>query len=237
MPSINNCKLKFLKLTVLLIVCTFSCLSQQIKLSQGLSFTTYDYINNQGKAITSLKSGSGIAFQISIHKPKLVDLAKYQVSQKPFAIYLSKNKLMAKALSYMNYDVGAQFTQFNAVGDIPPTAFSYQTDFLGVFGKLGVRVPLPYQVAINVQGILSVNKIAHGNQLLGNRYLNLIDDPQFSGVKIIAGYGFEIEKSFTDKLVGHFSYQKGQTMGVSPVNNSTLNFAPAIFSVGLRINK
>ncbi len=237
MPSINNCKLKFLKLTVLLIVCTFSCLSQQIKLSQGLSFTTYDYINNQGKAITSLKSGSGIAFQISIHKPKLVDLAKYQVSQKPFAIYLSKNKLMAKALSYMNYDVGAQFTQFNAVGDIPPTAFSYQTDFLGVFGKLGVRVPLPYQVAINVQGILSVNKIAHGNQLLGNRFLDLTVDPQFSGIKVIAGYGFEIEKSFTDKLVGHFSYQKGQTLGVSPVNNSTLNFAPAIFSVGLRINK
>ena len=48
---------------------------------------------------------------------------------------------------------------------------------------------------------------------------------------------FEIEKSFTDNLVGHFSYQKGQTMGVSPVNNSTLNFAPALFSVGLRINK
>jgi hypothetical protein len=216
--------LKFLKLTVLIIFCAFSSFSQQIKLSQGLSFTTYDYVNNQGQAITSLKSGSGIAFQISLHKPRLVDLAKYQVSQKPFAIYLSN-------------DVGAQFTQLNAVGDIPPTAFSYQTDFLGVFGKLGVRVPLPYQVAINVQGILSVNKIAHGNQLLGNRYLNLIDDPQFSGIKIIAGYGFEIEKSFTDKLVGHFSYQKGQTMGVSPVNNSLLNFAPAIFSVGLRINK
>jgi len=229
--------LKSIKVILLLLFSTFSSFSQQIKLSQGLSFTTYDYVNNQGQSITSLKSGSGIAFQISVHKPKLVDLAKFQVSQKPFAIYLSKNKLMAKALSYMNYDVGAQFTQLNAVGDIPPTAFSYQTDFLGVFGKLGVRVPLPYQVAINLQGILSVNKIAHGNQLLGNRYLDLTIDPQFSGVKIIAGYGFEIEKSFTDKLVGHFSYQNGQTMGVSPVNNSTLNFAPAIFSVGLRINK
>ena len=229
--------MKSIKVSLLLLLCSVSSFSQQIKLSQGLSFTTYDYVNNQGQSITSLKSGSGIAFQISVHKPKLVDLAKFQVSQKPFAIYLSKNKLMAKALSYMNYDVGAQFIQLNAVGDIPPTAFSYQTDFLGVFGKLGVRVPLPYQVAINLQGIVSVNKIAHGNQLLGNRYLDLTIDPMFSGVKIIAGYGFEIEKSFTDKLVGHFSYQKGQTLGVSPVNNSTLNFAPAIFSVGLRINK
>ena len=225
----------FLVLTLLF--CAFVSFSQQIKLSQGLSFTTYDYMNNQGQSVTSLKSGSGIAFQISLHKPKLVDLAKYQVSQKPFAIYLSKNKLLAKALSYMNYDVGTQFSQLNAVGDINPTAFSYQTDFLGVFGKLGVRAPLPYQFAINLQGILSVNKLVHGNQLLGNRYLDLTIDPQFSGVKIIAGYGFEIEKSFTDKLVGHFSFQKGQTMGVSPVNNSTLNFAPAIFSVGLRINK
>lgn len=229
--------MRFLLILFILFFCTFSSFSQQIKLSQGLSITTYDYKNNLGESITSLKSGSGIAFQISVHKPRLVDLAKFQVSQTPFAIYLSKNKLMAKALSYMNYDIGAQFSQLNAVGDINPTAFSYQTDFLGVFGKLGIRVPLPYQVAFNLQGILSVNKIVHGNQLLGNRYLDLTLDPMFSGVKIIAGYGFEIEKSFTDKLVGHFSYQKGQTLGVSPVNNSTLNFAPAIFSVGLRINK
>lgn len=229
--------MRFPYLVIFLLHFAFASFGQQIKLSQGLSITTYDYVNNQGQSVTSLKSGSGIAFQISVHKPKLVDLTKYQVSQKPFAIYLSKNKLMAKALSYMNYDVGAQFSQLNAVGDINPTAFSYQTDFLGVFGKLGVRAPLPYQFAFNLQGILSVNKLVHGNQLLGNRYLDLTIDPQFSGVKIIAGFGFEIEKSFTEKLVGHFSYQQGQTMGVSPVNNSTLNFAPAIFSVGLRINK
>jgi hypothetical protein len=220
-------------LSVLYAHCSFS---QQIKLSQGLSITTYDYKNNLGESITSLKSGSGIAFQISVHKPKLVNLAKFQVSQKPFAIYLTKNKFLANVLSHMNYDVGAQFNQLNAVGDITPVAFSYETDFVGLFGKLGFRVQMPFQVAFNLQGIFSINKIVHGNQLLANRYLDLTIDPMFSGVKVISGYGFEIEKSFTDKLVGHFSYQKGQTIGVSPVNNSTLNFSPALFSVGLRIN-
>jgi hypothetical protein len=94
---------------------------------------------------------------------------------------------------------------------------------------------LPWKFSLNLQGIASVNKIMHGNQLLMNRYVDLTEDAQFAQVKMMAGYGAEFEKRFSDKLAGFFSYQQTQTMNSNPVGQSTLHFKPTIFSVGIRL--
>ena len=209
--------------------------AQQFKLSQGVAITQFQYQNDQGKLIDGLKSGSGLAFQLAFHKASLVDTTKQKLEQTPFAIYLSQNSKVATLLSLINYDLGLQFNQLNAVGDIQNNAFSYQTDYLGVHGKLGIRIPLPWKFAINLQGIASVNKIVHGNQLLLNRYEDLTQDPQFSQIKIMAGYGGELEKRFSDRLTGFFSYQQTQTLNDQPEGQSTLNFKPTMFSFGIRL--
>ncbi len=209
--------------------------SQQFKLNQGIAITQFNYQNAQGQIIQGLKSGSGLAFGLAFHKSSLVDSAKYKLEQTPFAIYLGQNPTVAKLLSLINYDLGIQFTQLNAVGDIQNNAFSYQTDYIGLHGKLGVRIPLPWKFSLNLQGIASVNKIVHGNQLLINRYIDLSDDAQFAQIKMMAGYGAEFERRFSDKLVGFFAYQQSQTLNSNPVGQSTLNFKPAMFSVGIRL--
>ena len=209
--------------------------AQQIKLTQGIAITEFNYQNEQGQNLQGLKSGSGLAFGLAFHKASLVDSAKYKLDQTPFAIYLGQNPTVAKLLSLINYDLGIQLTQQNAVGDIQNNAFSYQTDYLGLHGKLGVRIPLPWKFSLNLQGIASINKIVHGNQWLMNRYVDLTEDAQFAQVKMIAGYGAEFEKRFSDKLAGFFSYQQTQTMNSNPVGQSTLHFKPTIFSVGIRL--
>ena len=209
--------------------------AQQIKLTQGIAITEFNYQNEQGQNLQGLKSGSGLAISLAFHKASLVDSAKYKLDQTPFAIYLGQNPKVAKLLSLINYDLGLQFSQLNAVGDIQNIAFSYQTDYLGLHGKLGVRIPLPWKFSLNLQGIASVNKIMHGNQLLMNRYVDLTEDAQFAQVKMMAGYGAEFEKRFSDKLVGFFSYQQTQTMNSNPVGQSTLHFKPTIVSVGIRL--
>jgi hypothetical protein len=209
--------------------------AQQIKLTQGIAITEFNYQNEQGQNLQGLKSGSGLAFGLAFHKASLVDSAKYKLDQTPFAIYLGQNPTVAKLLSLINYDLGIQLTQLNAVGDIQNNAFSYQTDYLGLHGKLGVRIPLPWKFSLNLQGIASVNKIVHGNQWLMNRYVDLTEDAQFGSLKMIAGYGAEFEKRFSDKLAGFFSYQQTQTMNSNPVGQSTLHFKPTIFSVGIRL--
>jgi len=209
--------------------------AQQIKLTQGIAITEFNYQNEQGQNLQGLKSGSGLAFGLAFHKASLVDSAKYKLDQTPFAIYLGQNPTVAKLLSLINYDLGIQLTQLNAVGDIQNNAFSYQTDYLGLHGKLGVRIPLPWKFSLNLQGIASINKIVHGNQWLMNRYVDLTEDAQFAQVKMIAGYGAEFEKRFSDKLAGFFSYQQTQTMNSNPVGQSTLHFKPTIVSVGIRL--
>ena len=116
--------------------------AQQFKLNQGIAITQFNYQNDQGQNIQGLKSGAGLAFSIAFHKGSLVDSAKYKLEQTPFSIYLGQNPKVAKLLSLVNYDLGLQFTQLNAVGDIQNNAFSYQTDYLGIHGKLGIRIPL-----------------------------------------------------------------------------------------------
>ena len=208
--------------------------AQQFKLTQGIAITQFNYQNDQGQNIQGLKSGSGLAFSLAFHKASLVDSAKYKLEQTPLAIYWGQNPKVAKLLSLINYDLGLQFTQLNAVGDIQNNAFSYQTDYIGLHGKLGVRIPLPAKFSINLQGIVSVNKIVHGNQLLINRYIDLTEDAQFAALKIMAGYGAEFEKRFSDKLAGFISYQQTQTMNSNPVGKSTLHFKPTMFSIGIR---
>jgi len=208
--------------------------SQQVKLSQGIAITDFDYTNNEGQSIGGLKSGSGLSFQVSYHKAHLVDSTKYLINQSPMDIYLAQHRRFAQVLSWVNYDLGISFVQMNALGDIQQNAFSYQTDFLGIQGKLGVRIPLPFKLAINLQGIGSINKIVHGNQYLMNRYIDLTGDPQFSGVKIMMGFGTEVEKRFSDKLAGFVSYQYQQTFLPKTAGESTLNFKPSTGSVGIR---
>ena len=234
-PSVNNLLSRGFVLIFLCVYNATPAFAQQFKLTQGIAITEFVYQNEQGQNVQGLKSGSGLAFALAFHKASLVDSAKYKLDQTPFAIYLGQNPTVAKLLSLINYDLGLQFTQLNAVGDIQNNAFSYQTDYVGFQGKLGVRIPLPWKFSINLQGIASVNKIVHGNQLLINRYIDLTDDAQFAQIKMMAGYGAEFEKRFSDKLVGFFSYQQTQTLNSNPVGLSTLNFKPSMFSVGIRL--
>jgi hypothetical protein len=232
--SVNNLRSRGLLLILLCVYHTIPALAQQFKLNQGIAITQFNYQNEQGQNIQGLKAGSGLAYSLAYHKASLVDSAKYKLEQTPFAIYLGQNPKIAKLLSLINYDLGLQFTQLNAVGDIQNNAFSYQTDFLGLHGKLGIRIPLPAKFSINLQGIASVNKIIHGNQLLINRYIDLTKDAQFAQVKIMAGYGAEIDRRFSDKVAGFISYQQTQTLNSNPIGKSTLHFKPTMFSVGLR---
>ena len=217
------------------IIClSIACQAQQFKLSQGLSFTEFKYQNVQGQQLQGLRRGSGLSIQLSYHKPSLADSAKYKVDQSPLSIYLNQHTNIARLLSLINYDLGIQFLQMNSVGDVQNNAFNYQTDYLGLHGKLGIRIPLPYKSSFNFQGIASLNKIVNGNLLLVNHYVDLTEDQQFAQVKIMAGYAVELEKKFTDKLATFISYQQSSTLNESPVGLSILHFKPTIFSVGIR---
>ena len=207
---------------------------QQFKMSQGVTLTDYVFKNDQGLQSLDLRAATGIATQVSFHKASLYDSLSSKLEQTKLAIYLSKNPFAAKLLSKLNYDLGIQYSQMNAVGDVQRNTFSYQTDFLGLQGKVGLRIKLPFQFSVNLQGIAGAQKMLYGTQFVNNQYRDLGKDMQFSNVKIMLGFGGELERSFSDRLVGIFAYQQTQTINQSAVDQSTLSFKPVIFSMGFR---
>lgn len=227
---------KFIKLiTVLIFSFEVSNVSaQQVKFSQGITISHFDFQNAQGQSIQGLKPGSGISMQLAFHKTSVVDTAKINIAQTPLALYLGQHPFAARLATMLNYDLGVQFFQMNAVGDVQQNAFSYQTNYFGVHGKLGLRISLPFKTALNLQGIASINKIIQGNQLLLNRYVDLTTDSQFNQIKLMTGFGLEFEKRFSDKLAGLVSYQYSTTFNQNPSGQSTLNFQPSVVSVGIR---
>jgi len=70
--------------------------------------------------------------------------------------------------------------------------------------------------------------------LLMNHYVDLTEDPQFSQIKLMGGYGAEFEKRFSGKFGGFVAYQQSQTLNSNPVGQSTLSMQPSIFSIGIR---
>jgi hypothetical protein len=223
-----------ISLVCLVLLASFKGSSQFITMNQGLSITQFTYKNDLGQDFQGLKSGSGINFSIAYSKINMIDSVSLKLNQSPFTIFLNQNPKLVKVLSLINYEVGLQANQFNAVGDIQNNFFSYQTDYLGILAKLGLRIPLFQKFSINLLGIASGNNIVHGNQMLMNRYIDLTHDAQFAQFKFIAGFGVEFEKKFSNRLLGLISYQQTQTINSNPIGQSTLNFKPTTYSVGIR---
>lgn len=209
--------------------------AQQFKMSQGISITEYQFTNDLGQKVEGIRSAPGISTQASFHREHLVDINNLNVEQSKIGIFLGQNPKLLKFLTFLNYDLGIQYLQMNSVGDIQNNAFSYQTDYLGVQGKFGLRLVLPFKFSLNLQGLVSGQKMLYGTQFVNGRYVNLAADPQFSSIKVLAGFGGEFERKFSDRLVGFFAYQQTQTSYGIAQGQSTLNFKPIVFSLGFRM--
>jgi hypothetical protein len=209
--------------------------AQQFKMSQGISITEYQFTNDLGQKVKGIRSAPGISTQASFHKEHLVDINNLNIEQSKIGILLGQNPKLLKFLTFLNYDLGIQYLQMNSVGDIQKNAFSYQTDYLGVQGKFGLRVKLPLNFSLNLQGLVSGHKMLYGSQFVNGYYVDLAEDQQFSAIKLLGGFGGEFERKFSDRLVGFFAYQQSQTLNGIAQGQSTLNFKPVVFSLGFRM--
>jgi hypothetical protein len=209
--------------------------AQQFKMSQGISITEYQFTNDLGQKVKGIRSAPGISTQASFHKEHLVDINNLNIEQSKIGIFLGQNPKLLKFLTFLNYDLGIQYLQMNSVGDIQKNAFSYQTDYLGVQGKFGLRVKLPLNFSLNLQGLVSGHKMLYGSQFVNGYYVDLAEDQQFSAIKVLGGFGGEVERKFSDRLVGFFAYQQSQTLNGIAQGQSTLNFKPVVFSLGFRM--
>jgi hypothetical protein len=196
-----------MKRILLLLLIGFSSLAQSYKLEVGSNITSYVFTNSAGSNPSFLRPASGLHLSLSRESK------------------LSKSFLV---------DYGINYNQFNNVGDVQNIPISYATDFIGVHGGVGPRLSLGKGIALVAKASASASTMVNGNQFLLNHYVDLSGDSQFSSLRTMIGYSFELSKQINPQ-VGVFA--KYQHLDSYNFGSSTLNFIPSTFSIGLSLSK
>jgi hypothetical protein len=182
-----------------------SAFSQTWNFEAGNNITRYVFTNSAGNNPDFLKSSSGLHLALS-----------------------RENKL----LKSFQYDLGLAYNQYNNVGDVQNIPFSYQADFMGLTGGIGPSYTGLHGLTISAKASAAIQTLINGTQFLQNRYLDLAEDDQFSGLKVSIGYTLSITKKVNDQMSVYTSFQHLDT---NTFGSSTLNFIPSTFSFGLKI--
>jgi hypothetical protein len=197
--------MKFIFTLLITLFFVSSLQAQTWNLEAGNNITRYVFTNSAGNNPDFLKSSSGLHLSLS-----------------------RENKL-SKAFVY---DVGLAYNQYNNVGDVQNIPFSYQADFMGLTGGIGPSYTGLHGLTVSAKASAAVQTLINGTQFLQNRYLDLSDDDQFSGLKFSVGFTLSITKKVNDQMAVYTSFQHLDT---NTFGSSTLNLVPSTFSFGLKI--
>jgi hypothetical protein len=138
-----------------------------------------------------------------------------------------------KAMSRrFQYDLGLAYSQYNAVGDVQNIPFSYNTDFLGLAGGIGPKLEFRNDFTLILKARGAAQTMVNGNQFLQNRYVDLAEDDQFTGLRYFVGFSLELEKKVNQNTFVFAQYQHLDTI---QFGTSTLNFVPSTFSFGIKL--
>ena len=196
-----------MKRIILLLLVSMSSFAQSYKISVGSNITSFVFTNSSGLNPSFLRPASGLHMSLSRESA------------------VSKSFLL---------DFGINYNQFNNVGDIQNIPFSYATDFIGIHAGIGPRLNLGKGIALVAKANVAASTMVNGNQFLLNRYVDLSSDNQFSSIRTMYGYSFELSKQINPQL-GVFA--KYQHLDSYNFGSSTLNFIPSTFSIGLSLSK
>jgi len=196
-----------MKRILLLLLIGFSSLAQSYKLEVGSNITSYVFTNSAGTNPSFLRPASGLHLSLSRESK------------------LSKSFLV---------DYGINYNQFNNVGDVQNIPFSYATDFIGLGAGIGPRLSLGKGIALVSKLQVAASTMVNGNQFLLNHYVDLSSDSQFSSLRTMYGYSFELSKQINPQI-GVFA--KYQHLDSYNFGSSTLNFIPSTFSLGISMSK
>ena len=196
-----------MKRILLLLLVSISSFAQSYKFSVGSNITSYVFTNSAGANPSFLRPSSGLHLSLSRESK------------------LSKSFLV---------DYGINYNQFNNVGDVQNIPFAYATDFIGLQAGIGPRLSLGKGIALVSKLQVAASTLVNGNQFLLNRYVDLSSDNQFSSLRTMYGYSFELSKQISSQVGVFVKYQHLDSYNFG---SSTLNFIPATFSIGLSLSK
>jgi hypothetical protein len=193
------------RITLLLLFVVSSVSAQTWNLSVGANTTKYVFTDSQGINPTFMKPATGLNMTLGYEKS------------------MSRR---------FQYDVGLTYSQYNAVGDVQNIPFSYATDFMGLLGGIGPKLEFRNDFTMMLKARGALQTMVNGNQFLQNRFVDLSEDTQFSGLRYFVGFSLELEKKVNQNTYVFTQYQHLDTI---QFGTSSLNFVPSTISFGIKM--
>jgi hypothetical protein len=223
-------------MVLILLVGLHAAQAQTWKWAIGSNITQYQFKNSAGKPVDLLKRQSGLHLDIA-HEHVLLDTVRLISKFSKSAIYFSQKPKIARFLSHFIYDLGMNYNQFNAIGDVQQIAFSYQTDYVGVSAGFGPKISLYKGWSLQVTGRVMGQYLLAGQQLVGSRYFDLLLEPQFKGLRMFSGVQIEVIKQ-VNAQVGAFAHVASYQTHFSKVTpTGTLDMVPMTLAMGIRLHQ
>ena len=181
--------------------------SQEIYLNTGKNFTQYGYKNSLMQSDPNLHSGTGNFYEIGIAKP-----------------FTNEHLL---------YSVGLSLNDFNAVGSTTANSYRWDTQYLGVCGKLNYSF-FPRNNGLNFLLDLGFNgsTIIYGKQEIDGAYYDLVHQKEFAGLWL--GTSIGIQTKYKIESFGFLSlgYDFCQNISVSNTTKEKLSFSTQQIQLG-----
>lgn len=224
------------RVVLLLLLNIYTAQAQSWKWAIGSNITQYQFNNSAGKPIDLFKRQSGLHLEIA-HEQVLLDTASLISRFSKSAIYFSQRPKLAKVLNLFQYDFGLNYNQFNAIGDVQQIAFSYETDYLGASAGFGPRIPLFKGWSVQLTGKVMGQYLVAGQQLVGSRYFDLLNEPQFNGVRMFRGVEIEVNKRVNAQVSAFVHVASYQTVFSKVTPTGRLDMAPMTLAMGIKLHQ
>lgn len=186
--------------------------AQELFISSGKNFTTYNYKNSLGISNPNLRSGEGNFYQLGID----FKLNKSADSNK------------------FSYAVSLVYNQFNAVGGSSTANYSWKTNYLGIQNALNYALfqnSKSFKVKTKIG--CATSTIIKGEQYINNVVYDISKHEEFSGITIQPNIGIDFQYAINENIKISAGYEFSKAFNVSNSSAENLSFTNNQIHLGL----
>lgn len=186
--------------------------AQELFLSTGKNFTTYNYKNSQGVTNSNLRSGEGSFYQLGMD----FKLSKTADSDK------------------LTYAVSVVYNQFNAVGGTTTDNYSWKTNYLGVQNALNFTfIEISNSFKVKTKLGVAASTIINGEQNINNVIHNISKHEEFSGIVLQPNISVDFQYTITQNIKISGGYEFSKVFNTSNSSAEELSFTNNQIHFGL----
>ncbi len=186
--------------------------AQELFLSTGKNFTTYNYKNSQGVTNSNLRSGEGSFYQLGMD----FKLSKTADSDK------------------LTYAVSVVYNQFNAVGGTTTDNYSWKTNYLGVQNALNFTfIEISNSFKVKTKLGVAASTIINGEQNINNVIHDISKHEEFSGIVLQPNISVDFQYTITQNIKISGGYEFSKVFNTSNSSAEELSFTNNQIHFGL----